>query len=373
VQIDFHHAATYVVARWAGFTAEDAGIVAHSAQYVDDATSSGEIWFDNGGIYERISSAHKFYDYRNMGALSNHHVWIPFHFLPGNLGEARPARPPDLSREELVTRCITRPDSHPAREMMAAVVQRQNRPYALHRLGIAAHVYCDTWAHQGFVGYRDRINLATGISANDAHHEKSFAERFGEFFGHGVEVLEEKFIGESLPLGHGVVLSYPDRPYLVWSYRNGHGELVQRNNPVEFGQAAAKLFQWFSRYRDHPKRGRDAIPMEYALPEAFPALEKMLAETVDENKQDRHAKWLRAIGDGTFGFSDTLGYVESGPGSWRDAALGDVDDTASSAEHPIDCPPAFFTSHWKLFHDALQAHRFHVLNEILPPYGILCS
>src|SRR5579872_6066268 len=122
MQIDFHHATTYVVARLAGFSPEEAEIVAHSAQYVDDATSSGEIYFDNGGVYERISSAHKFYDYRNMGSLSNHHVWIPFHFLPGNNGEPRPKSAPDLSREEFVERCITWPNSHPAREMMRAVV-----------------------------------------------------------------------------------------------------------------------------------------------------------------------------------------------------------------------------------------------------------
>jgi hypothetical protein len=371
VQIDFHHAATYVVARWAGFPADEAEIVAHSAQYVDDATSSGEIWFDNGGIYERVSSAHKFYDYRNMDELAEHRVWIPFHFLPGNLDEARPGRPPDLSREGLVERCITRPDSHPAREMMSAVVLRQNRPYALHRLGIAAHVYCDTWAHQGFVGYRDRINLATQVNANDAHHEKTFAQRFADLFGHGVELVEEKFVGESLPLGHGVVLSYPDRPYLVWSYRNGHGELVQRNNPAEFADAAANLHQWFRRYRDHPNPG--TISMEYPLPEAFPVLAKMLADTTDESKLVRHAKWLRAIGDGTFGFADELSYVETGPGSWRYAALGDMDDGTTSEDHPIACPPAFFTSHWKRFHDALQAHRFFVLYEMLPAYGILST
>jgi hypothetical protein len=374
MQIDFHHAATYVVARLAGFSAAESEIIAHSAQYVDDATSSGEIYFDNGGMYERMSSAHKLYDYRNMGELSNHRVWIPFHFLPGNKAEPRPKSPPALSHEEVVERSITRPDSHPAREIMGAVVLRQNRPYALHRLGIASHVYVDTWAHQGFVGYRDRINLATEISANDEHHERTFEQRFVDFFGHELASIEEKFIGETLPLGHGVVLSYPDRPYLVWSYRNGRGEVIQRDNPKEFAKAAASLYQWFRRYRDHPAHAGETIPIEYPLPDAFAALEKMLAETRDEKKQDRHAKWLRAIGDGTFGFADELAYIETGPGSWRYLALGELDDDdVSHEDRPIPLPPGFFTSHWKLFHDALQAHRFFVLNELLPAYGILST
>ena len=42
MQIDFHHAVTYVAARLAGFSANDAGIIAHSAQYVDDAVNAGK-------------------------------------------------------------------------------------------------------------------------------------------------------------------------------------------------------------------------------------------------------------------------------------------------------------------------------------------
>jgi len=372
MQIDFHHGVTYVVARLAGFTPAQAETVAHSAQYVDDATSSGELWFDNGGLYERISSAHKFYDYRNMEALSNHRVWIPFHFLPGNKGEPRPAAAPLLTREDLVERCITRPDSYPAREMMAAAVQRQKRPFALHRLGIASHVYADTWAHQGFVGLRDRINLATQIrAANDAHHEKTFGERFADFFGHGVEEVEELFIGKALPVGHGVVLSYPDRPYLVWSYRNGRGETVERDNPRAYAEAARQLYQWYRRYRDFPKDGAAVIERAYPVPAEVAAVDRMLAQVVSEMKLDRHAAWLAAIGDGTFGFRDALTYVEIGEGSWKQAALGTLEDVGSNAGKPIACPPGFMESDWKYFHDALQAHRFYVLNEMLPGYGIL--
>ena len=59
MQIDFHHGVTYVCARLAGFSADDAKIVAHSAQYVNDATAEGEIWFGNGMIGPRTASTHK--------------------------------------------------------------------------------------------------------------------------------------------------------------------------------------------------------------------------------------------------------------------------------------------------------------------------
>ena len=48
MDIDSHHAGTYVVARLAGMTHRDAEIVAYSAQYVDDATNEGVIRFDTG-------------------------------------------------------------------------------------------------------------------------------------------------------------------------------------------------------------------------------------------------------------------------------------------------------------------------------------
>ena len=86
MQIDFHHTATYVAARAAGFGHREAETVAYCAQYVDDAVNSGTIQFLNGAMYSRISSAHKMLDYRNFEKLANHHVWLPFHFLPGNGG-----------------------------------------------------------------------------------------------------------------------------------------------------------------------------------------------------------------------------------------------------------------------------------------------
>ncbi|MBN1760736.1 MAG: hypothetical protein JW863_20575 [Chitinispirillaceae bacterium] len=86
MQIDFHHAVTYVIARCAGFSAADSSIIAYAAQYVDDASNSGVIRFEGGIQYSRISSAHHLVDARNFKELANLLVWIPFHFLPGNGG-----------------------------------------------------------------------------------------------------------------------------------------------------------------------------------------------------------------------------------------------------------------------------------------------
>jgi len=372
MQIDFHHGVTYVVARLAGFVPPEADIIAHSAQYVDDATESGEIWFANGMLYPRISSAHKMFDYRNARKLANHRVWLPFHFLPGNRGEAAPDAPlPFTSEDDFILRCVCRPNSHPARELMRIVITRQERDYALYRLGIAAHVFVDTWAHQGFVGYQHRINIATDIVANDEHHEKRFDKRAEEFFKSGWGRFLSWLLGEALPLGHGTVLSYPDRPYLTWSYTNGLGERVGRDNPTDFLEAAKNLYMHFRRYIDFKEDGEGVFGKLYEIPAHFETLGNRLKTVKDEEGDDRHRAWLKMAADGTFGFKDQVSYVQKGEGSWKHQALGTLEDIGQNSRRPLAYPPRFLTSHWKHFHDALQAHRFCVLNELLPRYGIL--
>ncbi|MBL8250202.1 MAG: hypothetical protein JNK31_00880 [Candidatus Competibacter sp.] len=369
MQIDFHHGVTYVCARLAGFAAAEAEIVAHAAQYVDDATEAGEIWFDNGMIYARIASAHKLLDYRNMRDLANHRVWLPFHFLPGNRGEPAPAEPPVYgSAEDFLSRCVCLPNSHPAREMMRVAIERQDRPYALHRLGIAAHVFVDTWAHQGFVGYEHRLNRASAVRAeNDHHHRRSFDERAKHFFGlRGVRMLALVW-----PVGHGATLSYPDRPYLRWSYTNGLGQRIERNNPRDFLEAAGEAYQYFCRYRLWPEQGSAVFQTVYPFPESWRRIGPYLAAINDEDEHRRHRKWLDLIAEGVFGFQENIRYIEKGMGSWKHLALKTVEDIADSRRSPLPYPEPFLDSHWRLFHDALQAHRFYVLHELLPRYGLL--
>lgn len=374
MQIDFHHGVTFLIARLAGFSFAEAQIIAHSAQYVDDATASGVIWFKNGMLYERIASAHRMLDYANMEQLANHRVWLPFHFLPGNDNQPQPAIPPSLTDKEFIRRCVCRPNSAPAKQMMRAVVERKDRSYALYRLGIAAHVFVDTWAHQGFVGFQSRINIASDLSAeNDQHHAWSFVERAADFFQKDWDQMQQRFVGAMLPLGHGTVLSYPDRPYLKWSYTNGLGEHIVRDNPKEFYEAATELFQWFSRYRHYSRGAEQVLDTVFAIPEGMRKIEGLLKEIRSENGIDRHAAWMRMLSDGTFGFRDHVTYIDKGKGSWKAMALGTDADIGDNEDDPLPLPHDFHQSHWKLFHDGLQAHRFFVLHELLPRYGILST
>lgn len=157
---DFHLALTYVVARLAGFGHGEAQIVASSSQYVDDAVNQGTVRFRSGEEYRRISSAHENLNPRIFFASAERSVWVPFHFLPAAEVTAEEGSSDDHA---FYDRIICRPNNAPAREMLRSCIARQDRPYALHRLGITAHVFIDTWAHQGFAGVKHRINRATRI------------------------------------------------------------------------------------------------------------------------------------------------------------------------------------------------------------------
>lgn len=352
MQIDFHHGATYAIARLAGLSPDAAGVVAYCAEYVDDATNSGVVDFEDGSHFSRISSAHKLLDYRNFQELAASRVWIPFHFLPGNGGLPAGQEP----RGGRIERLVCRPDSPVARDMVRLAILGRERPWGLHRLGITMHVFADTWAHQGFAGVNHKVNVATDIRL-DGEPALSLRERLANYF-----------VGTALPLGHGAVLSFPDRPWIRWSYVDGFGRTIERDNHADFQQAAHRMCQVMRQYvLGDPDAAVSGLPRQDR---------QVVAELLRNDTEDYHARheaWLEAIEGGRFSFGkETVRYVGKGPGSWKHTALG----TEKAVDGPEEVFPrlgGFEESHWKRFHDALQAHRLELIHLILPRYGILTA
>ncbi len=352
MQIDFHHGVTYVIARLAGFSHLRANKIAYSAQYVDDATNDGVIKFDNGAMYNRISSAHKMLDYRNSKALKNRQVWLPFHFLPGNGGLPLGKAP----RGRFHTRLICKSDSHVAQEMLRVCIYDKDKPYGLHRLGITMHVYADTWAHQGFAGINHKVNESNNIQSQNKKADIKLLDKLTNFF-----------LSEAFPLGHGSVLSYPDRPYLNWSYKNGLRQTVQRNNTSDFIGAADKMCMAMQRWLYG-----DPAAQVNGLPEADKnKIGTLLKSIKSDDGEKRHNAWLKKIADGYFSFGTAKPkYIPKGKGSWKHKAIGTKEWVDDTDDEPFLYKESFLTSDWKMFHDALQAHRFDVIHDILPKFEI---
>ena len=378
MQIDFHHGVTYVLARLAGFSHDEAQIIAHSAQYVDDAVDDGTLFFDNEGAYEFISSAHKMLDYRNFSKLANHHVWIPFHFLPGNdLDPKLRGKVPDF-----VQQAICRPNSVTAREMVARAIFNRDHQHALYRLGITMHVYADTWAHQGFAGIVHPVNTVKEILDHEGRRDETMHQRLEEYFEGNwwekvLDALKSKVVSDLSPLGHGAVLSYPDRPYLNWQYRDWQGQLIRRDNPSDFLQAAEHMHTAMVRFhRGDPNA--TVMPMHK---QDRDKIDELLRSCRQEDGNQRHRVWLEQIAAGAFSFGpQKVEYIEAGPGSWLNAAFPDMPRDRESLsgwleERRTEIPftKEFMDSHWKLFHDAVLCHRIEILHHILPQQGLLAA
>jgi len=364
MQIDFHHAGTYAIARFAGFDHGTAQIIGHCAQYVDDATNGGEIHFDNKAMYKRISSAHKMLDYNNFDELANHRVWIPFHFLPGNGGKPAGENPDGSFIEKI----ICRPNSYVAKDMVRWCINEKNRAYGIHRLGVTMHVYADTWAHQGFAGVNNEVNNISVLEDDDIPN-KGWVKKMITHMGDRFDQAAGKMVGGAMPLGHGAVLSYPDRPFLSWHYVDHHGNKIVRDNPTTFMEASHEMCKAMQRWLlNDPNADVQGLKDEDAK-----KLEYLIRNVHDSDGHKRHKEWQKQLAEGYFSFGKVdLPYFEKGQGSWKHAALG-TKAARDKKKQVFPYSDAFLNSNWKHFHDAIQAHRFDVIHDILPKYGICAA
>jgi hypothetical protein len=400
MQIDGHHTGTYVAARAAGFPHNEAAKIAYAAQYVDDATNVGSICFKSSEyMYFRIATAHRMIDYQNLIEVANHMVWLPFHFLPGNGGLPAGQNPPDGEVEKL----ICRPDSHVARDMLRASFADHNKERGLHRLGIAMHVYADTFAHQGFVGAMHKANEVSNLHSDNPGADKQLQDapiitllknalkniKDFIYFVRGsvkwllaavmIMIRERTWPGEYLndiskaePLGHIAALAYPDLPYLVWHYTCYNTTTIDRDNPTDYLTAIDMMTRAMRAWRAGD--GTMTLEQHDGLNDADRAVvDELLRGLNDPEDEVRHKHWLQAIKAGRFSFGPVeLGYVAKGDGSWKHQSLG-TDQEQDYGIEQYSYSSAFLSSDWKLFHDAAQVHRSAVVHDILPRYGICAA
>jgi len=369
MQKDFHYDVIYVLAKWGGFSTDEAYVLAYSSQYVDDANNTGRIKFTNSASYTRTSSAHETKDLlHNANDAENHNVWLPFHFIPGNQGYER-GKAPNMPFED---KLICTPDSFIARDMIKEVISKANRPNGLHRFGIALHTYADTWAHRGFIGMVTDKNKMHNIRRRNA--DGNLVE---------VDTIMNRAISEVLPLGHGPAICNPDMPFLeewVFEFYDERGEQKYLN--TEYFLVAAdniiKAMRVFLDYRKSPinfTEDLSALFDGYAgLSENQSNVLKGLFTTItSEEGNDRHNAWLQRAIDGDIPGVDVIPeYMAKGEGSWKYSALGTKLEIDIQGK-PFDYQPEFLVSDWKRFHDALQEQRQYILLELLPSYGICAS
>ena len=140
-----HFYATYALALAAGINTDTARLIATAAEYVDDSDTV-DISFKDGSFFHGDATGHHPVNAENLNKYDQRKVWIPYHFMPGNKGTT------------LQEKLQCQPDSDIAREMVQWALKEASGAYGPMMLGVAAHVYADTFAHYGFSEIAADIN-----------------------------------------------------------------------------------------------------------------------------------------------------------------------------------------------------------------------
>lgn len=356
MQIDMHYYGTYAMARAAGLNPSTSMTIATCAQFVDDNTGDGQVEFDDGGRLDSVATAHHAADLENIDDQNQRIVWIPFHFIPGNEGD------------EFTERLVCRKDSAIAREMISNHLSQADKSFAAELMGVAAHVYMDTFSHYGFSGVSSRRNEVVGdsfeyydLNPNVRNYIAGKKDSFIGRFTLRVSNIKSS-IADLAALGHGGVLTNPDRPYLDWSfeYEYPSRRRERRNNPSTFFEGCEKLYGVFARFSESIDGVADGggKPFEEIA-------EKVRAIIGFQGKCDeRIAQWQNAASAGElFAAPETIPNYEGLTWNDRRDKLGEADQKSSAALSE----PVF------RFYQAAAYHRTYILRDLLPKHGIVAD
>lgn len=320
MDIEFHYYITYFIALKAGFKSDDAYAVAYSSQHVDDNTEEYKISQGTADAYNNYIS-------QTSDILKPEkklmRIYPAFHFMPGK--EEEIDTDSALRRDGKFHILNTIPDNSNARSLLKEALNAKD----LYRIGIASHMYCDTFAHQNFVGYYESVNSMKGIL--------------------------EKVIPD---IGHADAQHWPDWPGEVWEdvrliKRNGN--VAEIDNKERFLLASGRLFEEYRKYIDPACSDAKLQQDKSAM---ISTIDKAIGEHDKDNREskNRTARYKSLITSADNGFKD---YVEK---EWFTEA---VDQKWFRPFTSYNWKENYKESHWYKFQEAIKAHQKHAMSSIL--------
>ena len=360
MQLDMHYYGTYAMARAAGINRNTAKIIATAAQFVDDNAEKDNIELRDGARLDSEATAHHALNHKNIDLEDQRKIWVPFHFLPGNEGKT------------YTERLVCRRDSEIAREMVQHMLSFANRSYAVPLIGITAHVYADTFAHYGFSGISSRRNKIKDIKFDEIINQKSekyikqketeFKENYPREEGRLANIkswFAETFSGA---LGHGAAVTFPDRPYLKWSFKYEEPEYDSgmRDNPATFMDGCKALHTLF---RDFAKAKPECAENSYAK---FADIKNEIATIISLQapKAKRIGSWQSAARNGNLFASGPEVIPHYNANIWHNERENLARERDSSKIKNLSI---------YRFYQAAAVYRTFVLRVLLPSKGLIIT
>jgi hypothetical protein len=313
---EFHYYITHLIAARAGFRGDDLRILAHASQLTDDNDTVYKVKDGRKIAYiNRISQTLQPIK-RRAARLE---VYPLFHFIPGDPNADSAKR-----MDGKINPFNTTPNSANANRIIDAALGTGN----FYQIGIATHAYVDTWAHQNFVGYKDRFNKFSG------------------------------FFDPIIPnIGHADAKTKPDQPRLAWNDERLANSAV--NNKERFLEAAGCLFGKLRNAAD-PKCSKKALDADCSC------LITDLDAAMGGNYLEVDPCKKRQAGYSELAITDAYGKTEIHeykPDQWFKSAVKTGSrhiGSPSKGNHrqvdTFDIKPGFETSDWFKFQEAVKSY-----------------
>jgi hypothetical protein len=320
MDIEFHYYITCIIALRAGFPVEDALIISHASQYVDDNTDIFELDQGKAEAYSNYISQTSNITKPEKELMR---IYPIFHFMPGTKAEIECES--TMRRDGKFHVLNTVPDNSNAFSALKAAFESKN----LYRIGIASHMFADTFAHQNFVGYYESFNSMKG--------------------------LLEKTIPD---VGHADAKHEPDWPAHVWTDKR----LVSRNTEIDnrerFLIAAGRLFE---EYRNYLNQAPDAKTVKADRESLVAEINKAIGDCDKDNREckNRIARYKKAIGEGAKDYDENIWFKSAAEKNGILPAFLPWTTYTWKAD--------FQESHWYKFQEAIKAHQWFVQDNILGP------
>jgi hypothetical protein len=317
MDIEFHYYITYILARKADFSQDDSAVLAYSSQYTDDNTYHYCINFAKSNPYLNIVS-----QTMDITKPNEKRKWIypVFHFFPGD-----PHSPTAARKDGRTDPFNTTPNSGNVKRAFEDALNSGN----IYRIGIATHVYADTWAHQNFCGSKDNFNAI-----------KTFGSAFIPDIGHA-------------DAGHN-----PDMVCHEWEDDRLVPDNCKISNNERFLEAAQNIFFAFKKYNN-------AVITEDTLNADWKEFRGQLLKVVDKDSifKDLFDSGQKAR---ISGYKDLYSDIpEYDKDAWRHTAV-DKDELELDFFDKYWGKSNFRDSHWYKFQEAAKTHH-DISMKILEP------